>query len=113
MATIVNHNTFLFLVTIVDSFLRVALPNLTYKKNSFKLRVNKRLVKKSLLHSIFFGLFFSFLQLTFNCIFERIEKQHNVTCPSSVRNEAKAMYAVDVYKGLPLKFQPDSCTLFD
>lgn len=59
MATIVNHNTFLFLVTIVDSFLRVALPNLTYKKNSFKLRVNKRLVKKRL-HSIFLASFSAF-----------------------------------------------------
>lgn len=65
MATIVNHNTFLFLVTIVDSFLRVALPNLTYKKNSFKLRVNKRLVKKSLLHSIFFWPLFQLFAINF------------------------------------------------
>lgn len=35
MAIIVNHNTFLFFVTIVDSFLRVALPNYTYKKIAF------------------------------------------------------------------------------
>lgn len=55
---------------------------------------------------------FSLLQLTFNCILDRIEKQHNITCTSLDRNEARTLYAVDVYKGIPLKFQPDSCTLF-
>ncbi|XP_078312891.1 uncharacterized protein LOC111102138 [Crassostrea virginica] len=49
------------------------------------------------------------LEYVFNCISERIEQQHNITCSLMERKEAKSMYAVDIYRSISQSFDPNAC----